>query len=74
MHDIICPSCGNRFIARDVAFDLSQYITDLLYEDAGDEDRILSAGFRYYVDEESIVLNTKEGHGVPLFCTNQAIW
>ncbi|MBR2907053.1 MAG: hypothetical protein IKC26_03295 [Clostridia bacterium] len=68
MHDIICPACGSRFIARDVAFDMSQYITELLFDDPRDEDRILSAGFKYYADEESIVSNTTEDNEVPLFC------
>ena len=68
MHDIICPQCGGRFIARDVAFDLSQYVTTLLFDDPHDMERVQTAGFKFYADEESIITNTTDDNRTPLFC------
>ena len=68
MHDIICPQCGGRFIARDVAFDLSQYITPLLFDDPRDQERVLTAGFKFFADEESIITHTIKENKTPLFC------
>lgn len=68
MHDIICPQCGGRFIARDVAFDLSKYITSLLFDDPRELEDVQNAGFKFYADEESILTHTLENNKVPLFC------
>ncbi len=68
MHDIICPHCGNSFIARDVAFDLSSLITTLLFDDPKEKESVESAGFKYFADEESIITNTDPLNKTPLFC------
>lgn len=66
MHDIICPDCGDRYLASDVAFDLSQYITPLLHENPEDEEDVLSVKFKFYADEEAILHSTEPGNDVPL--------
>lgn len=66
MHDIICPNCGDRFLASDVAFDLSKYITPLLHESPEDEEDVLSVKFKFFADEESILRSTEEGNDIPL--------
>lgn len=71
MHDIICPHCGGRFLARDVAFDLSKYVTELLFDDPRDLEDVQNAGFRYYADEESILSHTLANNHTPLFCENR---
>lgn len=68
MHDIICPHCGETFIASDVSFDLSQYVLPLLYSNPKDSDDVKSVGFRYYVDEDTISKHTTQGNRVPLIC------
>ena len=66
MHDIICPDCGDRFLASDVAFDLSKYITPLLHESPEDEEDVLSVKFKFYADEDSILRSTEPGNDIPL--------
>ena len=68
MHDIICPHCGESFIASDVAFDLSEYVLPLLYSDPKDSEDIRSVGFKFYVDEDMVRKHTVSGNKVPLFC------
>ena len=68
MHDIICPHCGESFIASDVAFDLSEYVLSLLYNNPKDGEDVKSVGFKYYVDEDTISKNTVAGNKVPLIC------
>ena len=59
MHDIICPHCGENFIARDVVFDFSQYILP-------NYEPIKQLGFKYYVDEEDMLTHHDEANEVPL--------
>ena len=66
MHDIICPDCGDRYLASDVAFDLSQYITPLLHEKPEDEEDVLSVKFKFYADEDAILRSPEPGNDVPL--------
>lgn len=68
MHDIICPHCGETFIASDVSFDLSQYVLPLLYSNPKDSDDVRSVGFQYYTDEDTICKHTVPGNKVPLIC------
>ena len=68
MHDIICPKCGERFIARDVAFDISEYIIPLLYNDLKDEQKVKDACFKYYIDEDEILKNPSDNNTGMLFC------
>lgn len=68
MHDIICPKCGERFIARDVAFDISEYIIPLLYNDLKDEQKVKDARFKYYIDEDEILKNPSDQNTGMLFC------
>ncbi len=70
MHDIICPDCGDRFLASDVAFDLSKYITPLLHESTDDEEDVLAVKFKFYADEDSILHSSEEGNDVPLAWEN----
>ncbi len=67
MHDIICPDCGDRFLASDVAFDLSQYITPLLHKKPEEEEDVLSVRFKFYADEDSILHSSEPDNDVPLF-------
>lgn len=68
MHDIICPNCGESFIASDVAFDLSEYVLSLLYSDPKDSEDVKSVGFKFYVDEDTIRKHTTSDNAVPLQC------
>lgn len=68
MHDIICPHCGESFIASDVAFDLSEYILPLLYSNPKESEDVKSVGFRYYVDEDTISKHTVPENTTPLRC------
>lgn len=68
MHDIICPNCGESFIASDVAFDLSEYVLPLLYSDPKDSEDVKSVGFKFYVDEDMIRKHTTPDNNVPLQC------
>ena len=71
MHDIICPNCGDRFLASDVAFDLSQFIIPLLHEKAEEVDEVKAAQFKFLVDEESIINSTEPDNTVPLAWENR---
>lgn len=66
MHDIICPDCGDRFLACDVAFDLSKYITPLLHEKPEDEDDVIAVKFKFFADEDGILRSTESGNTIPL--------
>lgn len=68
MHDIICPHCGESFIASDVAFDLSEYVLSLLYNNPKDSEDVKSVGFKYFVDEDTIGKHALPGNTVPLIC------
>lgn len=68
MHDIICPHCGESFIASDVAFDLSEYVHSLLFSDPKDSEDVRSVGFKYYVDEDTIRKHTLPDNTVDLIC------
>jgi len=68
MHDIICPHCGESFIASDVAFDLSEYVLSLLYNNPKDSEDVKRVGFKYFVDEDTISKHTLRGNTVPLIC------
>lgn len=68
MHDIICPHCGESFIASDVAFDLSEYVQPLLYSDPKDSEDVKSVGFKYYVDEDTISKHSLPDNTIPLLC------
>lgn len=70
MHDIICPKCGERFIARDVAFDISEYITPLLYDNLRNEQTVRDANFKYYIDEDAILKNPSDNNTGKLFCSS----
>ena len=58
MHDIICPKCGERYIARDVAFDFSDFIEPLI-KDSYIIDENQRFRFKYYIDEEDIAKSTE---------------
>ncbi len=66
MHDIICPDCGDRFLASDVAFDLSSYITPLLHESPEEEEDVLAVQFKFYADEDGILRSPDRDNDVPL--------
>ncbi len=66
MHDIICPHCGESFVATDVAFDLSSYILPLLCSDPKDAEDVKAVGFRFLVDEDTIVKYAQPGNKVQL--------
>ncbi len=72
MHDIICPLCGERTLARDVGFDLSDCISSLLPTDA-----IASVGmqFHFIVKEEQLFPNGTPSHGafVPFTITFETL-
>ena len=68
MHDIICPNCGESFIASDVAFDLSEYVVSLLCSDPKDLEDVKSVGFKFFTDEDTIRKHTMPGNDVPLLC------
>ena len=68
MHDIICPKCGESFIASDVAFDLSEYIVSLLCSDPKDAEDVKSVGFKFFTDEDTIRKHTLPDNDVPLLC------
>lgn len=68
MHDIICPNCGESFIASDVAFDLSEYVLSLLCSDPKDLEDVKSVGFKFYTDEDTIRKHTVPENDVPLLC------
>lgn len=53
MHDIMCPGCGERYLARDVAFDFSAFVEPLIKDSYIIEDS-QKFRFRYYIDEEDI--------------------
>ncbi len=73
MHDIICPRCGEKYIARDVAFDISEYVTDLLYDNrTGDRNDVLEVNFKYYIDEETIENTHVPESGNTLACNAAA--
>ena len=64
MHDIICPQCGESFIARDVAFDFSDYVLPLLSDALATIQNLESQyafKFPYLIDEEGIILMKKAG-------------
>lgn len=70
MHDIICPNCGELFLGYDVAFDMSDYVLSLLYENTKDEEAVRQVKFKYYVDEEAI-LNSNPGENKEIIrCSN----
>lgn len=66
MHDIICPNCGDRFLASDVAFDLSQFIIPLLHEKPEEADEVKAVRFKFLVDEDSIINSTEPDNTIPL--------
>ena len=68
MHDIICPHCGESFIASDVAFDLSSYVLPLLYSNPKDSEDVKNVGFKYFIDEDTISKHAAPGNTVPLSC------
>lgn len=68
MHDIICPHCGESFIASDVAFDVSEYILSNLYSDPKDSEDVKSVGFKFFVDEEMIRKHGQPKNTAPLEC------
>jgi len=65
MHDIICPQCGESFIARDVVFDFSDYILSLISSESNEE-AARELGFKFYVDEENIRNNPAPNNEVDL--------
>ena len=65
MRDIICPQCGESFLARDVVFDFSDYILNLI-SDGTDNMLTKELGFKYYTDEEYILENAKPNNEVEL--------
>ena len=65
MHDIICPQCGESFIARDVVFDFSEYILPLI-SNRENYEAVKALGFKYYADEEVILTNRAENTEVEL--------
>ena len=72
MHDIICPKCGEKYIARDVAFDISEFVTELLYDSQdGNREAVQDVKFKYYIDEETIETN-HIGDSAQLYCTMAA--
>lgn len=66
MHDIICPHCGESFIASDVAFNLSEYILPLLYSNPKDSEDVKNVGFKFFIDEDTISKHAAAGNTVPL--------
>ncbi len=66
MHDIICPHCGESFVASDVAFDLSSFVLPLLYSDPKDADAVEAVKFRFLVDEDMIAPEGQADNEVPL--------
>ncbi len=70
MHDIICPNCGERFLGYDVAFDMSEYVLPLLYNNTNDEEAVRQVKFKYYVDEEVILKSNKHDSPQLLECGN----
>ena len=58
MHDIICPNCGESFLARDVAFDFSKYALPLIKYDQSGMDILNRAefNFKFFVDEEDMIV------------------
>ncbi|MCL1999755.1 MAG: hypothetical protein FWG65_13430 [Turicibacter sp.] len=57
MYDIICPNCGESFIARDVAFDFSEYVKPLISpnDEIMNNLKTYEFEFKYYIDEEAIL-------------------
>jgi hypothetical protein len=70
MHDIICPQCGESFIAREVVFDFSQYIQHIV-SDVDNRSEAKELGFKYYIDEEEILNNAKPDNMVDLQTDNR---
>ncbi len=70
MHDIICPNCGERFLGCDVSFDMSEYILPLLYSNNEEEEAVRQVKFKYYVDEEAILLSNSSENPALLECSN----
>ena len=70
MHDIICPHCGEKFIARDVVFDFSPYILPLITKESNYE-LIAEHGFKYYIDEEDILNHPDGTNEIPLIIDNK---
>ena len=72
MHDIICPHCGESYIASDVAFDLSKYIIPLLCNSLDDQEDVIAVGFKYYIDIDTILQNASAQNKIDLDCGNAA--
>ncbi len=70
MHDIICPNCGERFLGCDVSFDISEHILPLLYENNDDREAVEQVKFKYYVDEETILMSNTTEDPELLKCEN----
>lgn len=60
MHDIICPRCGRKFIARDVVYDISEYIYPLITEDNIRNNFQRNFIFKFLVDEQFIIENSED--------------
>lgn len=77
MHDIICPNCGESFIARDVAFDFSEYILPLISPKADTVANLKRTfdnfTFEYFIDEEDIVSAKKIGSNSVRLETEEAL-
>ena len=76
MHDIICPRCGESFIARDVAFDFSDFILPLLSDEPSFIRDLKRSNpdfkFEYFIDEEDILSMSSTNNNVRLE-TNEAL-
>ena len=70
MHDIICPHCGEKCIARDVVFDFSPYILSLISQESN-YGVLQEHGFKYYVDEEDILTHPDPSNDTPLYIDNK---
>jgi len=76
MHDIICPNCGESFIARDVAFDFSEYILPLISPKPDTVANLKNMSdflFEYFIDEEDIISAKKVGQNNVRLETEEAL-
>ena len=62
MHDIICPRCGRKFIARDVVYDVSEFIYPLITDEGIKNNFQRNFGFKFLIDEQFILENSGEDY------------